>query len=146
MELIIAGTALFVIAAPFINAAINRVNWTPKQKSLVAWAVAIIIATAYVLLTAGVANLYQLFIAAPAIYGYSQAVYQFFVKNVATKFEAITTPGALVVTPSEESGKVEITSDATIEATGGNITVDPPVTVEQITEPEKIVVENDVKG
>lgn len=127
MELILAATALFVIASPFINAGINRVNWSPKTKSLVAWAVAIIIAAVYVLLTGGIANIYQLFIAAPAIYGYSQAIYTFFVKNIATKFEAITSPGALVAAPAEEAGKINITTDATIEATGDNITVSAPV-------------------
>lgn len=144
MELIIAATALFVIASPFINAAINKVNWSPKVKSLVAWGTAIVIAVAYVLLTGGIANISQLFIAAPVIYGYSQAVYQFFVKNIATKFEAITTPGSLVVTPSEESGKVDITSDATIKATGDNITVEPPVQV--TAESVEIIHEADVKG
>jgi len=133
MTLIAAATAIFIIASPFINAAINGVNWSPKTKSLVAWAVAIVIGTAYVLITAGVGSLYQLFIAAPAIYGYSQAVYQFLVKNIATKFEAITTPGSVVVTPSAEAGKVDITSDATIESTGDNVTVDPPVQVSAST-------------
>jgi hypothetical protein len=130
MELILAATAIFVIGSPFINAYINKVNWTPKQKSLVAWATAIIIATAYVLLTGGISNIYQLFVAAPAIYGYSQAVYQFFVKNVATKFEALTTGGSVVVSPSEEAGKIDITSDLTIESTGDNITVDAPVEID----------------
>lgn len=143
MELILAATALFVIASPFINAAINRVNWSPKVKSLVAWGTAIIIGTAYVLLTGGIANIYQLFIAAPAIYGYSQAVYQFFVKNIATKFEAISTPGSVVLTTSAEAGKIDVTSDATIKATGDNVTVDPPVEVAPTVE---IVTENDVKG
>jgi NhaP-type Na+/H+ and K+/H+ antiporter len=129
MELILAATAIFVIASPFINAGINRVNWTPKQKSLVAWVVAIIIAVAYVLITGGIANIYQLFIAAPAIYGYSQAVYTFFVKNIATKFEAITSPGALVAAPSEEAGKVDITTDATIAATGDNVSLTAPVEI-----------------
>jgi hypothetical protein len=144
MELILAATAIFVIASPFINAAINKVNWSPKTKSLVAWGVAIVIATAYVLVTAGVGNLYQLFIAAPAIYGYSQAVYQFFVKNIATKFEAITSPGAIVVAASDEAGKVDITSDATIKATGDNVTVDPPVQV--TAAPVEIIPEADVRG
>jgi len=144
MSVIIAATALFVIVSPFINAYINKVNWSPKTKSLVAWAVAIVIATAYVLLTGGIANISQLFIAAPAIYGYSQAVYTFFVKNIATKFEAITTAGAIVVTASDEAGKVDITSDATIKATGDNVTVEPPVQV--TAEPVQIIPEADVKG
>lgn len=144
MELILAATALFVIASPFINAAIIRVNWTPKTKSLVAWAVAIIIATAYVLITGGIANIMQLFIAAPAIYGYSQAVYQFFVKNIATKFEAITTPGSVVLTTSAEAGKVDITSDATIKETGDMVTVDS-VQVNPAP-PAEIYTETDVKG
>lgn len=129
MELAIAATAVFTILAPFINAYINKVNWSPKTKSLVAWAVAIVIGTFYVVVTGGLGNISQIFIAAPAIYGYSQAVYQFLVKNIATKFEAITTAGSLVVAPSAEEGKVDITSDATIKATGDNITVDPPVQV-----------------
>lgn len=135
MELIAAATALFIIASPFINAAINRVNWSPKTKSFVAWGVAIAIATAYLLLTGGVANLYQLFIAAPTVYAYSQAVYTFLVKNIATKFEAITTPGALVAAPSAEAGKVDITTDATIKETGDNVTVDSPV---QISSPKHL--------
>jgi hypothetical protein len=143
MELIIAATALFVIVSPFINAWINKVEWSPKTKSLVAWGTAIIIGTVYVLLTGGIANIYQLFIAAPAIYGYSQAVYTFFVKNIATKFEAITTSGALVVAPSADSGKVDVTSDATIKATGDNVTVDPPVQVTPIVE---IVKDDNVVG
>lgn len=145
MELILAATALFVIASPFINAAIIRVNWSPKTKSLVAWAVAIIIATAYVLITGGIANIMQLFIAAPAIYGYSQAVYQFFVKNIATKFEAITTPGSVVLTDSAEAGKIDVTSDATIKETGDMVTITPPVQVTPAP-PVEIVTENDVKG
>lgn len=143
MELIIAATALFVIVSPFINAWINKVDWSPKTKSLVAWGTAIIIGTVYVLLTGGVANLYQLLIAAPTIYGYSQAVYTFFVKNIATKFEAITTTGSVVVAPSEESGKVDVTSDATIKATGDNVTVEPPVQVTPIIE---IVKDENVAG
>ena len=143
MELVIAATALFVLVSPFINAYINKVNWSPKTKSLVAWGVAFAIATFYVLMTGGIANIYQLFIAAPAIYGYTHAVYTFFVKNVATKFEAITTSGALVVAPSAESGKVDITSDATIKATGDNITVDPPV---QVAPAVEIVKDDNVVG
>ncbi len=143
MELILAATALFVIVSPFINAYINKVNWSAKTKSLVAWGVAIAIGVFYVLMTGGIANLYQLFVAAPAIYGYSQAVYTFLVKNIATKFEAITATGALVVAPSAESGKVDITSDATIKATGDSITVDPPV---QVTPAVEITKEDDVKG
>lgn len=130
MEYIIAATAIFTLISPFINAYINKVNWSPKTKSLVAWLTAIIIGTVYVLLTGGIANIYQLFIAAPAIYGYSQAVYQFFVKNIATKFEAITSSDSVVVAPSEESGKVDITSDLTIESTGDNVTVAAPVKID----------------
>lgn len=143
MELILAATAVFVIVSPFINAWINRINWSPKTKSLVAWGVAIAIATFYVLMTGGVGNIYQLFIAAPAIYGYSNAVYQFILKNVATKFEAITTSGALAVSPSSEPGKVEVTSDATIKETGGSKTVDPPV---QVTPAIEITKEPNVVG
>ena len=147
MELILAATAVFVIASPFINAAINRVNWSPKTKSLVAWAVAIAIGVFYVFFTGGIGNFYQLFIAAPAIFGYSQAVYQFIVKNVATKFEALTTAGAVVVSPSDEAGKVDVTSDATIDASSTSVTTTPPVQVspENIT-PIEIVKDPNVVG
>lgn len=146
MELAIAATALFAIISPFINAWINRVNWSPKTKALVAWITAIVLGTAYVLFTGGIANIYQLFIAAPVIYGYTQAVYQFLVKNVATKFEAITTSGAVIVTPSANPAKVDITSDETIKATGDSVTVTPPVQVTTPSAPVTIIPEENVVG
>jgi hypothetical protein len=150
--LITAGTVLFATISPFLNAAIQRVTWTPKQKALVAWGVSIVIAIIYVLLTGGIANLSQLVIAAPAIYGYQQAIYTFFLKNVATKFEAITTPGSIVVSPSETTpGKVDITTDTTIATTGTAIQADPPVQVTPVptdtADPKPIeIIKDDVRG
>jgi hypothetical protein len=153
MEPITLGAiAFFVIISPFINAGINRVNWSPKVKSLVAWGVAIAIALTYVLFTGGIANIYQLFLAAPAIYGYGQAIYIFLVKNIATKFEAITTPGSIVVSPSQTEGKVDITTDATISSNSGSpIQASPPVSVTTSTEqaspePVQIIKEDNVVG
>jgi len=126
----LSAVAFFVIISPFINAGINRVNWSPKVKSLVAWGVAIAIALGYVLATGGIANIYQLFLAAPVVYGYGQAIYTFLVKNIATKFEASTTPGSVVVSPSQTPGKVDITTDATIASESGHaIEASPPVSV-----------------
>jgi hypothetical protein len=148
MELIIAATAFFAIISPFINAWINRVNWSPKTKALVAWVTAIVFGTVYVLFTGGIANIYQLFIAAPVIYGYTQAVYQFLVKNIATKFEAITSKDSVVITPSAEAGKVDVTSDASIKETGDNVAVTPPVQVTPATpaEPVTIIPDPNVVG
>lgn len=145
MELVIAATAFFAIISPFINAWVNQVNWSPKTKALVAWITAIILGTAYVLFTGGIANITQLFIAAPVIYGYTQAVYQFLVKNIATKFEAITSKDSIVVTPSAEAGKVDVTSDASIKETGDNVTVTPPVQVTP-AEPVTIIPDPNVVG
>lgn len=148
MELAIAATAFFAIISPFINAWINNVNWSPKTKSLVAWITAIILGTAYVLFTGGIANIYQLFIAAPVIYGYTQAVYQFLVKNIATKFEAITSKDSAIVTPSEDPSKLDVTTDATIKATGDKVTVTPPVQIDsaQNITPITIVQDPNVVG
>ena len=145
MELVIAATALFTILLPFINAGINRVNWTPKQKSLVAWGTSILLGTAFVFFTGGFGNLYQLFIAVPAIYGYSQAVYQFLVKNIATKFEAITTKDSAVVAPADP-GTVNIVTDETIKAETDNIPVPTPVQITTTTESVEITKEPEVKG
>jgi hypothetical protein len=71
-------------------------------------------------------------------------VYNFFLKNIATKFEAITQLGSLVVTPSKEEDKVDITSDATIKQTGDNVTVDTPVQI--ITPPDALTNETPAKG
>lgn len=148
MELAIAATAVFAIISPFINAWVNQVKWTPKTKALVAWITAIILGTAYVLFTGGIANITQLFIAAPVIYGYTQVVYQFLVKNIATKFEAITSKDSVVVTPSEDPAKLDVTTDATIKETGDNITVTPPVQIDsaQNITPITIVPEENVVG
>lgn len=143
MEPITLGAiAFFILISPFINAGIQRVTWSPKTKSLVAWGVSIVLAVIFLLVTGGVSSLYNIFIAAPTIYGYQQAIYTFLVKNIATKFEAITTPGSVVVSPSQTTpGKVDITSDATINSASGNsVEAEPPVSVttaaEAATHPE----------
>ena len=151
MELILAGTAIFTILQPFINAWINRINWTPKQKTLVAWVVAILIGTCYVLFTGGIANWYQLFLAAPLIFGYGQAIHTFIVKSIATKFEALTTPGSAVVAPTENPDKAELVTDKTIDLQGGSVSIETPVTVkeadpEPTPTPEPLQRDENVKG
>jgi len=130
------------MASPFINAAIQRVNWSPKTKTLVALAVSAIIAVVYLLTTGQIADWGQLATVVPVVYGYQQLIFQFFLKNIATKFEALTSPGSLVVSPSESSpGKVNITTDASIEATGSAVEVDPPVQVSTAPEPAQAPIE-----
>lgn len=145
MEIITAATIIFTILSPFINAWINKIDWSPKTKSLVAWATAIVLGTLFTILTGGLSNISQALIAIPAIYGYSQAIYQFLVKNIATKFEALTTKGSAVVAPTDDPGTVTITSDATIAAETDSTPVPTPV---QITTPEtvEIIPDPDVKG
>jgi hypothetical protein len=145
MEIITVGTILFTLLLPFINAWINKVTWSPKTKSLVALGTSIVIAVVYVLLTGGIANLDQLWLAIPAIYGASQAVFQFLVKNIATKFEAITTKDAAVIAPADTAGTVTVTTDETIKAETDTTPVPTPV---QITTPEAVEItkDPDVKG
>ena len=139
MEAIIAGAvAVFILLSPFINAGIQNVTWTPKQKALLAWGVSIVLALIFLFVTGGVSALTNIFIAAPTVYGYQQAIYTFLIKNIATKFEAITTPGSIVVSPSSVTpGTVDITSDVTqANPTGHQLEVDPPVAV--VTSPEPV--------
>lgn len=144
MEAIIAGAiAVFILLSPFINAGIQNVTWTPKQKALLAWGVSIVLALAFLFVTGGVSALTNIFIAAPTVYGYQQAIYTFLIKNIATKFEAITTPGSIVVAPSATvPGTVDITSDATkANPTGHQLEVDPPVALTTTETPQEPVVE-----
>ena len=118
---------------PFINAAIQKSTWTPVQKNLLALATSAVFAIVYLFLTGGL-DLSNVPVAIAAAYGLSQAIYAFFVKNIATKFEAITTHGSVVVAPSaEEPGKVNVTSDASIAASHDPAPVDTPV--ELVTAP-----------
>src|SRR4030095_9964534 len=148
MEIITGATILFTILLPFINAWINKVTWTPKTKSLVALGTSILLAVIYVLLTGGIGNLSQLWLAVPAIYGASQAIFQFFVKNIATKFEALTTKDSAVIAPADK-GTVTVASDATIEAETESTPVPTPVQIvtdsSSIT-PVEITKDPDVKG
>jgi hypothetical protein len=125
----VAITAILAIFSPFINAYINKVTWSAKTKTVVAMAVSLVIAVAYLGFSGMIGDWSQLAVVAPMVYSLQQLVYNFFVKNIATKFEAVTELGSLVLTKSEEAGKVDVTSDATINATGDNITVDAPVQV-----------------
>jgi hypothetical protein len=143
MDIPITLGILLTFILPFINAGIQKVTWSPTQKNLVALVTSAIFAIVYLFLTGGV-DWSNVPLAIAACYGLSQAIYAFFVKNIATKFEAITSPGSVVVSPSAEPGKVDITSDTTIEdsKSGSAIEVDPPVqliTTEAPSEPAKPV-------
>lgn len=144
---------LLTFFLPFVNAGIQKVTWSPVQKNLLALATSALFAIIYLFLTGGL-DLSNLPVAIAAIYGLSQGIYAFLVKNIATKFEAITTSGSIVVAPSsEEPGKVNITTDASIAAHAEPIPVDPPIqlvateTPEAVPEaPVEIVKEDNVVG
>jgi hypothetical protein len=128
MDVPITLGLILTFILPFINAGIQKVTWSPTQKNLLAIATSAIFAIIYLVLTGGL-DWSNVPLAIAGIYGLQQAIYAFFVKNIATKFEAITSPGSVVVAPSAEPGKVDITSDATIEdsKSGSSVEVDPPV-------------------
>jgi hypothetical protein len=144
MELALPLTLVLTFLSPFLSAYVQNVDWSPKTKTLLAMVLSLAIAILYLVMTGGIADWSQIGVAIPAVYGLQQAVYQFFLKNIATKFEAITQLGSLVITPSKQEGKVDVTSDATIEATGDNVAVDTPVQV--IAAPESITTETPAKG
>lgn len=143
MEIPITLGILLTFFLPFINAGIQKVSWTPTQKNLLAIATSALFAVGYLFLTGGL-DLSNLPLAIAGIYGLQQAIYAFFVKNIATKFEALTTHGSIVVGPSDDAGKLDITSDATIKETGDNITVDAPVEI--VSPPEELKSETPAKG
>lgn len=147
MEIVTAAIVVFTLLKPFLDAWIIRSNWTPKQKSLVAWGTSIILGTAFVIVTGGLGSLQQILVAIPAVYGYSQAIYQFLVKNLATKFEALTTKDSAVIAPAEIPGTVTITSDETIKNETDTTPVETPVQI-TTTETDKPVeiVKTDVVG
>ena len=149
MEYVIAANALFIILKPFLDAWIIRSNWSSKKKSLVAWATSIILGTSFVFVTGGLGSIQQVLVAIPAVYGYSQAIYQFLVKNLATKFEAITSKDSAVVAPAEIPGTVTITTNETIKAETDTVPVETPVQITTSTTDSnavEITKEPDVKG
>lgn len=139
MELALPLTLVLTFISPFISAYVQNVDWSPKTKTLLAMILSLLIAILYLWMTNGIADWSQLGIAIPAIFGIQQAIYNFFLKNIATKFEAVTNFGSLVVTPSVEPGKVDITNDETIKETGDKVSVDAPV---QITDPPEVLVQD----
>lgn len=144
MELALPLTMLLTLISPFISAYVQSVDWSPKTKTLLAIVLSLIIAILYLWMTNGIADWSQLTVVVPAVYGLQQAVYNFFLKNIATKFEAITQFGSLVVSPSQEAGKVDITSDTTIKETGDKVAVETPVQI--VTPPDSITTDTPAKG
>lgn len=131
------------LLAPFLTAGLNRVRWTSKTKHLVAFGVSIVLAVFWLAVTGGFAafNVTAIIAAMPAIYTISQAVYAFFVKNIASKFEAATDKSAVVISPSDEVDKVVVTSNDTIEVsnvsgTPANVETPAPVKVDTVETPE----------
>jgi len=144
VELAIPLTLVLTFLSPFLSAYIQKVNWSPKTKTLLALAMSLLIAVAYLAMTGTIADWSQLAVVIPAVYGLQQLVFQFFLKNIATKFEAITEFGSLVVSPGATTGSVDITSDATIKETGDHISVETPVQI--VTPPDELNTETPAKG
>ena len=131
------------LLAPFLTAALNRVRWTSKTKHLVAFGVSIVLAVFWLVVTGGFAafDVTAIIAAMPAIYTISQAVYAFFVKNIASKFEAVTDKSAVVISPSDEVDKVVVTSNDTIKVsnetgTPANVETHTPIRVDTVEENE----------
>jgi len=133
MVLPVALALVLSFLSPFLNAWIQDVNWSPQAKNLLAIATSAIVAIIYLLFTGGIGDWTQIATVIPQVYILQQAIYQFFLKNIATKFEALTSKNSVVVTPSATAGSVDVTTDATIKATGDNVTVPAPVEVTTTT-------------
>lgn len=127
------------LLAPFLTALLNRVGWTSKTKHLVAFGVSIVLAVFWLAVTGGFAvfDVPAIIAAMPAIYTISQAVYAFFVKNIASKLEAATDKNAVVISPAEEADKVVVTSNDTIEVsnetgTPANVETSAPLKIDTV--------------
>ncbi|QFG12183.1 membrane protein [Arthrobacter phage Racecar] len=144
IELPLAVTALLTVLSPYITAFFNRVNWSSETKNLVSLSVSIVISVLYLLMTGGIADWSQLGIVIPAVYGLSQLVYQFLLKVSASKFEAATTKGAVIVSPVPDSGTVNITTEESIKAGTEPVTAHPPVEIAPT--PTEIVTTTPAKG
>lgn len=148
MEVPIIITVLITMLSPFVNAYINKVTWSATTKNLVALATSFVIAIGYIYFTGGFLGWDQLAVTLTSVYGLGQAVYQFLLKVPASKFEAATRSGSVILTPTDD-GPVAVTTTDSIKA-GDDISVEPPVTItpkslleDTVTE---IVTENPVKG
>jgi hypothetical protein len=141
VELPLAFMAIAAVVIPFINAGVQRVNWSPKTKTLIALAVSFLVSIAILWATGGLSAA-TLLTSVPTIFAYQHLVYQFILKNVATKFEAITTPGSIIVANSPIPGLAEVTTDKTIKATGDNVTVPAPVAIDPTPVPQIVKDEN----
>lgn len=146
MELPIVLVIIITFFSPYVNAYIQRVTWSSETKNLVALTVSAVIALAYLIFTGGIGDWSQISIWVPAVYGLQQAAYNFILKSSASKFEAATTKGSVVVTPAETPGTVNVSTDATIVAGTVKEEVATPLQVVS-TEPKiEIHKEPDVKG
>jgi hypothetical protein len=144
MEIPIVITMLITMASPYLNSFINRVNWSPETKNLVALGTSLLISVAYIYFTGGFVGWAQLGTTLASVYTLQQLTYQFLIKTSATKFEAATTKGAVIVSPAEDPGTVNITTDESIKAGTEPVTAVPPV---QITPaPTEIITETPAKG
>jgi hypothetical protein len=134
---------LLGLIAPFAIALINKVKWSSSTKQLVAFGVSIVFAVLWLVVTGGIAGygIQSLLAAVPAIYTLSQAVYEFFVKNIASKLEAATDKSAVVISPAPGENNVFVTSNETIQVAKvsdapANVVVDSPIEITTNVDPE----------
>lgn len=132
------------LASPFLIALINKVGWSSTTKQLVAFGVSIVLAVLWLVLTGGIAGfgVEQLLAAVPVVYALSQAMYEFFVKNITSKLEAATDKSAVVVIPAiDNADNLVVTSNDTVQVSkvtdeSANVEVDSPIEISKVnTEP-----------
>lgn len=134
---------LLGLVSPFLIAIINKVKWSSSTKQLVAFGVSIVLAVLWLAMTGGIAGfgIQSLLAAVPAIYTISQAVYEFFVKSLASKLEAATDKSAVVVSPAPGEGNVFVTSTETVQVAKvsdapANVVVDAPIEITTKNDPD----------
>jgi hypothetical protein len=146
MEIPIVLVIIVTFFSPYVNAYIQKVTWSSQTKNLIALTVSAVIALGYLFLTGGIGDWSQISIWVPAVYGLQQAVYNFILKNSASKFEAATTKGAVVVSPAQTPGTVNVSTDSTIEDGTQKEEVSTPLQVTSTDPVVEIVKPDDVRG
>lgn len=130
LEFEVIPAALLLILSmlsPFIIATVTRAKWSSKTRELIAAGVAIVVAIGWLALTGAISDWSNLAVAIPAVYTLQSLLYRFFLKEWATKFEAVTTPGSVTITPAENAGNVEVTSSESIKLSEQKKIADPHV-------------------
>lgn len=146
MEIPIVLVIVITFFSPYVNAYIQKVTWSTQAKNLIAITVSAVIALGYLFFTGGIGDWSQISIWIPAVYGLQQAVYNFILRSSASKFEAATTKGAVVVSPAETTGTVNVSTDQTIEEGTQKEEVQTPLQVISTDKPIEITQDPNVVG